>query len=103
MRSEAAASSRALRPLRHGRPQSPLGPCVKAAEIPILKSKAVASGRGHASTVEKDGRTWLLYHAWPPGAEGAVDPGRQLWLDEVTWEGGWPHVHGPTGGPQRRP
>lgn len=83
--------------------ETPLGPCVKAAENPILSSRQEASGPGHASMVEHDGRTWLLYHAWPKGAEGAIDPGRQLWLDEVTWSGGRPTVNGPTAGPQRRP
>ena len=76
---------------------------MKAPENPILKSNAVASGPGHASMVEKDGRTWLLYHAWPPGSEGAVEPGRQLWLDEVVWTDGKPSVKGPTGHPQPKP
>ncbi|MGN9810732.1 glycoside hydrolase family 43 protein [Micromonospora sp. BQ11] len=83
--------------------ESPAGPCVKAPENPILKSNDVASGPGHASMVVKDGRTWLLYHAWPPGQEGTVDPGRQVWLDEVVWENGKPVVKGPTGTPQPRP
>ncbi|MGW4679100.1 glycoside hydrolase family 43 protein [Micromonospora taraxaci] len=83
--------------------ESPTGPCVKAAENPILKSTDVASGPGHASMVVKDGRTWLLYHAWPPGQEGSTDPGRQVWLDEVTWVDGKPVVKGPTGTPQPRP
>jgi beta-xylosidase len=81
----------------------PLGPCHKADGNPILASRDAASGPGHASMVERDGRTWLLYHAWPAGAEGAQSPGRQLWLDEVTWDGGHPTVHGPTSTPQRRP
>ncbi|MET7805688.1 glycoside hydrolase family 43 protein [Micromonospora chersina] len=83
--------------------ESPTGPCVKAAENPILKSNAVASGPGHASMVAKDGRTWLLYHAWPPGQEGSTDPGRQVWLDEVIWTDGRPVVKGPTAEPQPRP
>ncbi|MEU8215755.1 glycoside hydrolase family 43 protein [Micromonospora taraxaci] len=83
--------------------ESPTGPCVKATENPILKSTDVASGPGHASMVVKDGRTWLLYHAWPPGQEGSTDPGRQVWLDEVTWVDGKPVVKGPTGTPQPRP
>jgi beta-xylosidase len=83
--------------------EGPTGPCVKAPENPILKTNDAASGPGHAAMVEKDGRTWLLYHAWPPGQEGATDPGRQVWLDEVTWDDGRPVVHGPTGSPQPRP
>ncbi|MBM0226263.1 family 43 glycosylhydrolase [Micromonospora sp. ATA51] len=82
---------------------SPTGSCVKAPENPILKTNAVASGPGHASIVAKDGRTWLLYHAWPPGQEGSTDPGRQVWLDEVVWENGKPVVKGPTAAPQPRP
>ncbi|PZF89486.1 glycoside hydrolase family 43 protein [Micromonospora deserti] len=82
---------------------SPSGPCAKAPENPILKTNAVASGPGHASMVVKDGRTWLLYHAWLPGQEGSVDPGRQVWLDEVTWEGGRPTVKGPTATLQPEP
>ncbi|MGN9920192.1 glycoside hydrolase family 43 protein [Micromonospora palomenae] len=83
--------------------ESPTGPCVKAAENPILKTNQVASGPGHASMVVKDGRTWLVYHAWPPGQEGSTDPGRQVWLDEVSWENGKPVVKGPTATPQPRP
>lgn len=83
--------------------ESPTGPCVKAAENPILKTNEVASGPGHASMVVKDGRTWLLYHAWPPGQEGSVDPGRQVWLDEITWHDGKPQVNGPTAEPQQKP
>jgi beta-xylosidase len=83
--------------------ESPVGPCVKAAENPVLRSAGKASGPGHASMVEKDGRTFLIYHAWPAGQEGAVDPGRQLWLDEVVWEGGKPVVKGPTSDPQPMP
>ncbi|MFF5175309.1 glycoside hydrolase family 43 protein [Micromonospora sp. NPDC000089] len=83
--------------------ESPTGPCVKAPENPILKTNEVASGPGHASMVEKDGRTWLVYHAWPPGQEGSTDPGRQVWLDEVTWPNGNPVVNGPTTTPHPRP
>ena len=82
---------------------TPAGPCTKAAENPILKSNAAASGPGHASMVEHDGRTWLIYHACPPGQEGTADSGRQVWLDQVTWEDGRPRVNGPNAEPQPRP
>jgi beta-xylosidase len=81
----------------------PAGPCSKAPGNPILRSRGRASGPGHASLVEKDGRTWLLYHAWPAGQEGSVDPGRQLWLDELLWANGDPVVRGPTDAPQPLP
>ena len=83
---------------------TPLGPCRDAAENPILKSSPAAAGPGHSYLVTSaDGSTWLLYHAWPPEAIGSVMPGRQLWLDRVTWPAGRPVVHGPTPGPQPGP
>lgn len=76
---------------------SPLGPCRDAPENPILKSSPEAAGPGHSYVVTRsDGSTWMLYHAWPPDAVGSVAPGRQLWVDRVTWEDGRPVVHGPT-------
>ncbi|GAA3454612.1 glycoside hydrolase family 43 protein [Dactylosporangium matsuzakiense] len=75
---------------------APLGPCRKPPGNPLLASRGPASGPGHASMVEVNGRTWLLYHAWPRGAEGSTSPGRQLWLDEVTWDGDTPQVRGPS-------
>nr|WP_296069253.1 glycoside hydrolase family 43 protein [uncultured Actinoplanes sp.] len=77
--------------------ESPLGPCRKAAENPILRSTAAADGPGHSFLVTlPSGATWLLYHAWPPGAVGSVTPGRQLWLDRVDWVDGRPVVRGPS-------
>ncbi|HEY0412821.1 MAG TPA: glycoside hydrolase family 43 protein [Allosphingosinicella sp.] len=64
---------------------------------------------GHNSLVE-DGRgtIWILYHAVDRGrprakAADAINSRRILLIDRVTWEGGWPHVHGPSSGPQPRP
>jgi beta-xylosidase len=77
--------------------ESPLGPCVKAAENPILHTSPAASGPGHGFLVTTPaGESWLLYHAWPPSAVGSVAPGRQLWLDRVDWVDGRPVVKGPT-------
>lgn len=84
--------------------QSPQGPCVKAPENPVLRSNDVASGPGGGFLVRKDGRSWLLYHAWQPGAEGSEpQPGRQLWLSEVTWVNGRPVVDPPSHEPRPRP
>jgi beta-xylosidase len=80
--------------------ETPLGPCCDAEENPVLKSSPVASGPGHSYlTRGPDGSTWMLYHAWPPGAVGAATPGRQLWLDRVEWVNGRPVVCGPTASP----
>jgi len=88
----------------YARCRSPLGPCRDAAENPILKTRCRAVGPGHASLVrDADGRTWIVYHAWPPDAVGSEFPGRVVWLDRVTFESGKPHVHGPTCGPQEAP
>jgi len=76
---------------------TPLGPCRKAPENPILRSAAEADGPGHGFLLTTPGgETWLLYHAWPPGAVGSVAPGRQLWLDRVDWADGRPLVRGPS-------
>ncbi|AGZ46185.1 glycoside hydrolase family protein [Actinoplanes friuliensis DSM 7358] len=83
---------------------SPLGPCRKASENPILRTSPAAAGPGHSFLVTTPaGETWLLYHAWPPEAIGSVVPGRQLWLDRVDWIDGRPVVQGPTTDPQPVP
>ncbi|GAA0817118.1 glycoside hydrolase family 43 protein [Spirilliplanes yamanashiensis] len=83
---------------------TPRGPCADAPENPVLRSSPVAEGPGHSYLVtEADGTTWLLYHAWAPGAVGSVTPGRQLWLDRVDWTDGRPVVRGPTADPQPAP
>ncbi len=75
---------------------TPLGPCRKAGENPILRSTPQAEGPGHGFLVTTPGgETWMLYHAWPGGAVGSVEPGRQLWLDRVDWVDGRPVVRGP--------
>lgn len=73
----------------------PLGPCRKPADAPILVSSDDAAGPGHCVLIEKDGRTWMVHHAWPPDAVGSVLPGRTMWLTEVTWEDGVPVLDGP--------
>ena len=37
--------------------------------------------------VERDGRVWMVYHAWAPDAVGSEVPGRTMWLSEVTFDG----------------
>jgi beta-xylosidase len=68
----------------HAVADSPLGPFIKDPE-PVLVSNEYAAGPGHCSLVEKDGRVWMVYHAWEPGSVGDNIPGRTMWLSEVTF------------------
>lgn len=86
----------------HATSSSPVGPFVKTAE-PVLMSNAVAAGPGHCSLVEKDGRVWMVYHAWAPDAIGSEVPGRTMWLSEVMFEGGSVRVEPPAREVDRRP
>jgi beta-xylosidase len=72
----------------------PLGPCSKAVENPILVSSDVAEGPGHNSIVEHEGRTWIVYHAWPPDFFASSDV-RTMWVSELLWKNGRPVVDGP--------
>jgi beta-xylosidase len=84
--------------------RGPLGPCTDGPENPILTTACRAVGPGHQAVVrDARGRTWLVYHAWPPGAVGSVVPGRQLWLDRLDWVDGTPVVRGPTCTKQPQP
>ena len=64
---------------------SPLGPFTKDPE-PVLVSNEVAAGPGHCALFTKDGKTWMVYHAWAPDAIGSDVPGRTLWLSEVVFD-----------------
>ncbi len=75
--------------------EGPLGPCSKPSPEPILVSSESAAGPGHCVLVEKDGRTWMVHHAWPPESVGSTLPGRTMWLTEVTWSDGVPVLDGP--------
>jgi beta-xylosidase len=82
----------------------PLGPCKDSKDNPILSSACRAAGPGHQTLIrDRKGRTWIVYHAWPPSKIGSVTPGRQLWIDRLDWRGGKPVVHGPTCKPQPAP
>ena len=65
---------------------SPTGPFEKQPE-PVLTSDDVAAGPGHCALIERDGKLWMVYHAWPPDAVGSAVPGRTMWLSEVTFGG----------------
>ena len=71
----------------------------------VIKGNDRWKGPGHNSEIitDKEGDTWLLYHAYD-----ALDPekGRVMLLDKLLWdEEGWPYVEGgtPSTAPQDAP
>jgi GH43 family beta-xylosidase len=86
--------------------ESPLGPCKKSGD-PVLTSsdgdKPVAAGPGHNMVLQKDGRSWFVYHAWDPALVGIDPPGRMMWLSELTWDGDKPVVQPPMKSNPSRP
>lgn len=80
------------------RATSPTGPFTKAG-APILVTKGAWAGPGHGSVVVGPDGEWVhVYHAWVAGRVGQA-PGRQVLVDRVGWENGWPHMRG---GPSSR-
>lgn len=75
------------------RASSPMGPFVKA-PAPILVTKGPWAGPGHGSVVVAPGGAWAhVYHAWVAGHVGDA-PGRQVLVDRITWDAGWPQMLG---------
>ncbi len=87
--------------------ESAMGPCEDAPENPILKSalrKPPVIGPGHQTIVlDKDGETWLVYHAYEVTTGGTKTNRRMVWIDQLDWENGKPVVRGPTTDPQPMP
>lgn len=84
--------------------RGPLGPCTDASDASLIPSNQVAAGPGHCFVLQLPGGSWwMLYHAWPPDAVGSESPGRQLWLEPLSWRGGTPTVHVSDAGPQQEP
>lgn len=77
------------------------GPWEKCPSNPLLAENDAWRCPGHGSiTQDADGRYWLLYHAYE--RSGFVATGRQLLLDEVTFNpDGWPSINRGDG-PSRR-
>jgi beta-xylosidase len=80
---------------------SPLGPCQKAEENPILKSdvedkKNLIIGPGHQTLLQVGDQTWIFYHVWQMSPNGTRTDNRLVWLDRLDWIDGKPVVQGPT-------
>lgn len=69
----------------YARCDSPLGPCRKIGEGPVMVSDATTAGPGGAEVFrDRQGRRWIAYHGWSPGAVGYAHGGaRSLRLDRV--------------------
>lgn len=85
------------------RSRSPLGPFEQRREPMLASSDAWLQPGHHSMIQDAGGHDWIVYHAWK-----AADPqaGRQMLLDRVEWQDGWPVVNGgagPSGGWQPAP
>jgi arabinan endo-1,5-alpha-L-arabinosidase len=97
------------------RSRSATGPFETLADATGASTGIILGARGHwlapgHNTLAEDARgtLWILYHAvdtrrprTKPSDE--INTRRVMLLDRVEWRGGWPHVEGPTSGPQPRP
>jgi len=75
------------------RAPSLLGPYQKRG-APILANNAHWVGPGHGSVVPTASGDFFVYHAWKATASGGHDTaaGRQVLLDRIAWEDGWPRI-----------
>lgn len=57
----------------------------------LLTSNEQCIAPGHNSHIIEDeqGRTWITYHGY---LRSAPEKGRVVWLGEVKWHYGWPHI-----------
>ncbi len=85
---------------------TPTGPCTKAPENPILKSRMtlpLVVGPGHQTVIQVKDQTWIVYHAWNILSSGVRGDARYMWIDRIAWQDGKPVVQGPTIDPQPMP
>ena len=86
------------------RSRSPLGPFVQDPDNPILGANSHFWAVGHNATVQdRSGQDWIVYHA---RLRSSPSDDRDLMLDRIIWENGWPTVNagdGPTWQPQPAP
>ena len=69
----------------YARCDSPLGPCRKIGDGPVMVSDAETSGPGGAEVFsDRQGQRWVAYHGWTAGTVGYARGGaRSLRLDRV--------------------
>lgn len=62
---------------------------------PILANNERWVGPGHGTLLSVGGVDHFVYHAWTNNGSGTHDgaKGRQVLVDRVVWESGWPRIH----------
>jgi beta-xylosidase len=83
---------------------SPLGPCAKPGDAPILASAPGAAGPGGQSLfADARGDLWMAYHAWGRPVGYGAGGVRSLRVDRVAVDGDAVVIRGPTTTPQPLP
>lgn len=78
--------------------EGPLGPCRKARENPILKSRlasgpACLSGPGHQTVFTDRGRQYVAFHAWSATTDcRSAGKGRFMYVAPLDWREGRPVI-----------
>ena len=82
-----------------------LGPYTKPANGPLVQTVPTQNNNppvigpgGEDIVVAKDGTTWMLYHSWDPTISY-----REVNIDQLTWDGDKPVLHGPMVTPENVP
>ena len=76
--------------------ETPLGPCRKPLDHPILAANDAEAGPGGASFFRAhDGSLWLAYHAWTPPDIGYARGQRRLHLARVAFAEHTPVIYRP--------
>lgn len=75
------------------RASSPLGPFTKAPG-PIVTTGGAWVGPGHCAVVDRDGASYVVYHAWQQGHVNGPGDMRYPLVDQLQWGTDWPAVSG---------
>ncbi len=75
------------------RSKAPLGPYEKHG-APILANNDTWVGPGHGSVITVGGLDYFVYHSWRNAGNGTQDgdKGRQVLVDRINYDGGWPKI-----------
>ena len=72
---------------------SPLGPCTRLSDAPLLGSMTNAAGPGGSQLfTDTEQRQWLVLHAWVRGEVGYPDGARGLFVARISFPDGRPSL-----------